>query len=263
MTALHTNKYFKHSKLVLVIGFFFSFPSISEDNNNTHWTLDMGVGSIISPEYMGSSSYKARVIPYIDIRYGERFFLNVPQGVGGYLVKYGNPGFGYEFGGSIAPNFQNRDAEDFPGLPDISMAVEARLFGSFKLYGFSLNAIAAKDIASGHEGAYLDLNLGFGLRLDEDIFNVSIGTRLADQSYMNSFYQIRPENTQASGLMAYTPDSNLEKYTASLFYLKKLSDKWRLSLIANANFLQKGAKLSPIVDKNNSFTVISALTYRF
>lgn len=227
------------------------------------WQVDVGIGSIISPEYLGASDYRVMPIPYIDVRYGENLFLNVPKGLGGYVVNSQYGDISVKLGAAIAPNFFNRDAEDFPGLSEVKMAAEARGYGEFKYGNFSLDVTVAQDVGTGHDGAYSDISLGYGKRLGDGFFKVSGSVRLADKTYMNSFYTVTAADSITSGLNPYRADSGLERFSLSALYAYEFNDRWRMTVITNADFLQNKAKASPIVEKSNSVTVISALTYRF
>ena len=81
------------------------------------WQTQLGIGTIVNPEYVGSDEYQIIPIPYFDFRYlderGTKFFANVPQGVGGYFYRQRDRQRGrrLDLGLSLAPGFNVRGDE--------------------------------------------------------------------------------------------------------------------------------------------------------
>lgn len=227
------------------------------------WQVDVGIGSLITPEYMGASSYRFMPIPYIDVKYKDILFMNVPKGIGGYIIDTGDRDFSLKIGGAVAPNFMNRDAEDFVGLPEIGLEFEARSYVEMKMGDFSLDFTLAKGLGNGHGGFYGDISVGWSQRVGDSFLKLSASTRIAANDYMRSFYSVRPVDTIPSGLSAYRADGGIESASVSALYAYKISEKWRASVILSGNHLLGNAADSPIVENRTSVTAISALTYRF
>lgn len=239
--------------------------SAGRPSANKGWQVDLGVGSIVGPEFLGTRDYRILPIPFIDVRYGDRFFLNVPQGLGGYAVNTGRgPGWNYKLGGAIAPGFTGRNADDIAGLEEINIAVEARAYGEISYNNWTLSLTAAQDLGTGHEGFYGDVDLAYGTRVGRKGFaRFSGGVRFADQVYVNSFYAITPEQALASGLPEYALDGGLESVAASALYSYRIAPRWSATVIANLRVAVDATRDSPITDVDQAATIITAITYRF
>lgn len=229
----------------------------------TGWQVNVGIGSIVSPEYMGAKDYRVMVIPYIDVRYGENLFLNVPKGLGGYYYSKQSRDFSLKLGAGVAPNFMNRDEEDFPGLPEIGMAVEARGYAEMRVGSILLDLTLAQDLGTGHDGAYADMGISYGKRLGSGFLKVGGSLRFASKDYMRSFYTVNAQNSLDTGLDRFRASSGLESFSLNALYAYRINEKWRATVVGSANFLAGDAKNSSLVEQSTSMTVISAITYRF
>lgn len=228
------------------------------------WQVDVGVGVIAGPEFLGNESYRVLPIPFIDIRYGENLFFNVPQGLGGYVVNTRSGKFGFKLGAALAPNFSGRSAGDIPGLDTINPAIEGRGYAEFSYGAWSLNLTAAQDVGTGHEGFYSDLELGYSKRIGQRGFGrLSGSVRYADDVYLDSFYRITNADSRATGLDRFNPSSGFESYAVQALYAHAFNRRWRATIIGQARFAVDDARRSPITDTNTAVSFITALTYRF
>lgn len=228
------------------------------------WQIDVGAAAIVGPQFLGTKDYRILPVPYIDIQYKDRFFLNVPQGLGAYVVNTRSGKWGYKLSGAIAPGFNGRDRTDIPGLPQIDIAIEARAVGEISYGKWSANLTLAQDLGTGHEGFYADLSTGYGDRVGQRGFaRLSGSLRFADDQYMRSFYGVSAAESVASGLAAYDAGSGLESAGVQLLYAYQLSRRWRASIISEVRFTAGDARNSPITGEDVALNTITAITYRF
>ena len=210
------------------------------------WQRELGLGAIVNPERPGSDRYQFRPIPLLDFRYlderGVRHFANVPQGLGTYLYRRQS-----KLGVALAPGFGTRD--DAPGLEEIGIATEARLFWEQDRGPWRLSATAAADLGTGHEGAYLDLGLARRGRLGpRGFWSLGPSLRLVDAAYARAQYGISPGEAASSGLPAFDAGSGLEQVAMSAVLRKPLAGKWSWTAVARVAFLTGDRANSPLVD---------------
>lgn len=210
------------------------------------WLKEFGLGAIVNPERPGSDRYQFRPIPIFDFRYlderGVRHFANVPQGLGTYLYRGQS-----KLGVALAPGFGTRD--DAPGLKEIGIATEARLFWERDQGPWRLSATAAADLGTGHEGAYLDLGLARRGRLGpRGFWSLGPSLRLVDAAYARAQYGIRPEEAGPSGFAAFDAGSGLEQVAMSAVLRKPLAGKWSWTTVTRVAYLTGDRADSPLVD---------------
>lgn len=228
------------------------------------WQVDVGAAAIVGPQYLGTRDYRILPVPYIDIQYDNRFFLNVPQGLGAYIVNKRDGKWAYKLSAAIAPGFNGRDAADIPGLPKINISVEARTVGEISYGKWSGSITLAQDLGTGHEGFYADATLGYGDRIGQRGFGrLGASARFADRQYMRSFYGISSAESLASGLTEFDAGSGLESVAAQALYAYQITKRWRAAVITEARFAAGDAGSSPITEEDTALNVITAITYRF
>jgi outer membrane protein len=235
------------------------------------WRSQWGLGVIANPKFVGSKDYNVRPIPYFDFRYldqkGTKYFANVPQGLGGFFYRKrdAKKGSFVNIGASIAPGFNVRD-DSIVGLKEIGLSVEARVILEAGGRGWVAAAVIAQDIASGHEGAYLDLSLNRKGRLGKGSGFYAFGPalRLGDNTYKESFFSINAAESAASGLPEYDADAGVERLgLQGLISLPMGKSKWRFTSLLRVSSLIDNAADSPIVVDDIQYFFLTAFTRPF
>ncbi|MEO1420672.1 MAG: MipA/OmpV family protein [Pseudomonadota bacterium] len=235
----------------------------------TGLSYELGVGTIANPAFQGASSYDTTVVPYFDVRYsdaqGLKYFGNVPQGFGGY-IKRDRDGRGSQndWFVSLAPGFANRDSDELVGIDEFGPSAELRLGWEFARGSWALGATVAQAVATGHEGAYLDLNASWRKRLGQrGFFSFGPRIRIADRQYMNAFYGITPRESVTSGLGVFEAGAGVESVGVQGILSVPLGERWRLTTVAALTRLQQDAADSTLTREPNQGFFLTALTRRF
>lgn len=235
------------------------------------WRNQFGLGLIANPKFVGSGDYNQRLIPYFDFRYfdekGTKFFVNVPQGVGGYLYRGRSPESGrfLNIGASLAPGFNIRD-DSIEGLDEVGLSTEARFILEAGGRRWAASLTAAQDVGSGHEGAYIDLSVAYRGRVGQagGFYAVGPVLRLGDSTYKDALFGVTPEAAVATGLPNYRADSGVERAgVQGLLSLPIRSSAWRFTTVFRASQLLDNAADSPIVVDETQFFFIAAVTRSF
>lgn len=235
------------------------------------WANQWGIGVIANPEFVGSDDYNVLPIPYLDFRYrdelGDRFFANIPQGIGGYAFRWrgAERSTFLNIGGAVARGFNVRD-DTIEGLKEIDAPTEARIYLEAGLGSWVASATVAQDIGSGHEGAYLDLSLNLRGRIGEGGGFYAVGPvlRVGDEQYKESFFSVSPEESEASGLPEYAAGAGVERVgLQGLLSLPVGQSKWRWTALMRVSQLVDDAADSPIVNNETQLFFLTAFTRSF
>lgn len=235
------------------------------------WRNQYGLGVIVNPKFVGSDDYNQRIIPYLDFRYfdeqGTRFFVNVPQGIGGYFYRgrAADSGRFMNIGAAIAPGFNVRD-NSIDGLDEIGVSTEGRLLIEAGNRQWAASATFAQDFGSGHEGAYLDLSLARRGQLGARSGFYAVGPvlRVGDSSYKDALFGVSAAASVATGLPAYKADAGVERVgLQGLISLPISKSPWRFTAVFRASQLLDNAADSPIVQDDTQYFAIVAMTRSF
>jgi len=235
------------------------------------WRNQWGLGVIANPATVGSDNYNITPVPYLDFRYfddkGTKYFANIPQGIGGYFYRSRDRESGRFFsaGMGIAPGFNVRD-DSIPGLKDVGVAAETRLYLELGNRRWTASATVAQDVGSGHEGAYVDLSAAYRGRLEKlkGFYAVGPVVRFGDDTYKQSLFGISAEESAASGLSEFTADANFERVGLQGLLSLPLGDsKWRVTGILRASQLTGDAADSPLVNEKTQLFFLTAITRPF
>jgi outer membrane protein len=234
------------------------------------WRTELGVGLIVNPENVGGDDYNITPIPYFDFRFfderGTKYFANVPQGIGGYFYRRRDPDGGFfNLGAGIAPGFNVRD-DSIPGIEEIGVSVEARVYLEAGARKWSAGATLAQDVGSGHEGAYLDLSLSRrgSIGRPGGFYAVGPVLRIGDDTYKSAFFNVGAQQPPNPDFPAYTADAGVERVgLQGLMSVPVGASKWRWTSIVRASQLIGDAADSPIVTEETQLFFLTSFTRSF
>jgi len=122
---------------------------------------------------------------------------------------------------------------------------------------------ARQDIGSGHEGALIDLSGGTTLPFGKPLVFVTLGTTLASDDYMESFFGVDKKQSADSGYKKYKAKAGIKDVNISISAGYPITNRWRLGGKAEYKRLLGDAADSPIVDDKNQFLAGFGLYYHF
>ena len=187
------------------------------------WKFSVGPGVIYAPSYLGDDEYRVRVVPGVSIKYGDRFFASVQEGVGynivnsngwlaGPIVKYN---FGRDEDGSSTFAISGDDTNDLIGLGDVDGTVEFGGFAKYTRKSWTSSVELRQGIGS-HEGIIGELGVSYRgqLKLGRMPAIFSIGPKLvfASDNYNSAFFDVNADQSTRSGLAVYDAKGGLVSY---------------------------------------------------
>lgn len=223
------------------------------------WSLSIGLGGGVSPDYEGSNDYGFGFGPNISATWRNTIFYR-GKSLGVNIIRQKNLKAGL-----IAARAAKRKEDDndkLEGLGDVDGGIEVGGFVSYKNNSWRYMAEGRQEVDSGHEGALLELSVGKNLPLATPLVFVEIGTTLASDDYMESFFGVDSQQSANSGLKKYNAGAGIKDVNLSISAGYPLTDRWRVAVMVEYKRLLGDAADSPIVDDKNQFVAGLGLTYR-
>ncbi len=232
------------------------------------WSVGLGAGAIVSPDFRGSSSTRVRPIPALTIRHGRDFALSGLEA--SYTPLRSGP---WTAGAQARFRFGQRESDNsvaLRGLGGVSPSVE---LGGFVGYGrgpVTLKASVAQDVASGHGGQVAALAAAYTVALrrtsaEPVLFSAGPSVTWASGKFNRSYYGVDAGQSVRSGLAPYRPGSGLESVGLSASLIAPLSRRVTFVAIAGYDRLAGKAADSPRVRERGARdqpTIGAFLTYR-
>ena len=247
------------------------------------WKVTIGGGALYGPEYPGADSYDFQPVPFVDIAWRDRIFLNSQRGLGVYAVKReydddaaedgsASPSWsggwlgGLSVGVSVKPS-DSRDEDDdsrLDGLGDIDLSAEVGLFASVELGPVEFEAEIYHDPGSGHEGTRGTIGAAYGTRFGERLM-IEAGPFLqfGDGQYLESFFGVTAAQAGRSALPRYDAGSGLYGAGFEVMAHYQVSESWGVLGFIEYSRLVGDAADSPIVQNEDAIEVGAFVTYSF
>jgi outer membrane protein len=222
-------------------GFDYIWP---DDIEVEDFSVRLGVGIGVTPDYTGSDDYRYRIVPLIDIRYkdhwafqGSKFRYNLIR-EGGF---YAGPLMNYLFG---------RDSKRNPalaGLEDISDTVQVGAFVEYRRASLVANADFRKALGAG-QGMAAQVTVAHGLYHTEKFaLGAAMRAMWGSEKNVQTNFGITAAQSLASGHPVFDAAGGLSSVGVSLLGRYQLSERWRLESLIAVFRLFGDANDSPLV----------------
>lgn len=241
------------------------------------WTLALGGGALLSPNYLGDDAYSLSVVPYIRVTKGDRFTASVQEGLKYVAVKRDNfragPRVSIEFGrqedgGSTFRVAGNR-TNDLLGLGDIDPSLSLGGFAELDIGKLTASANFEQAV-TGHKGLTGGIAVNYKdiIRRKGPPIIYSLGPKLnfGDDKYQSAYFGINAPQSIASGLTEFEASGGIISYGASMTVIFPITDNVATTFIGSYTRLSGDAARSPLVkdrgSKNQGFVGL-VTTYSF
>ncbi|WBU40872.1 MULTISPECIES: MipA/OmpV family protein [Marinobacter] len=230
---------------------------------SSDWDGSIGVGAFYAPDYLGSDDYETRALPNLNLRYGDRFFLNIRDGLGLNVINREDWRLS-AFIGYIAGRDNEGDLRELDKV-DSGAAVGLRL--TLMDGAFSYNVSIKTPVTGDVEGYQISLRSAWRAPLAENIFlSLGPGLTYSSERWTEERFGISDAESARSGLDAYDADKGYLRLRFGGALTYSLSTDWSLTGLAGLIYLTGEAKDSPIVkdigDEVQGFGGVS-VNYRF
>lgn len=222
-------------------------PAIAETETQGDWTVALGGGVGLAPEYVGDDDYETLFVPYVDIRWKDTLFLSTRKGLGAQIEVAD----GLKAGAALTylRGREQDDSADLIGLREIDDSVGGQLFLEYAYGPIVADVSVTRDLGDGTDGTKAEAGLGFrALLLDGRLRALLRGSlSWADDEQNGAYFSVSAAEALASGLPVYTAGGGLRDIGLSANALYSLSDTWSLGAIASVAWLQEDAADSSLV----------------
>lgn len=213
-------------------------------------TARVGVGTGLTPDYIGSDNYRLRVLPVVDIRYKERWRLN------GSLLTYAaykdgaleaGPLLSLAFG---RPASRNRILR---GIRDIETVFEVGGFVRYQTRA-GLVSLDYRKALSDDLGSSVRLTAGHGIYQSGNFVAIfGARARWLSRQAMQRNFGITEWDSQTSefGLPAFATSSGVSEISANVIGAYRLNERVRLLSLLSVGHLLGDAADSPLVRGGN------------
>lgn len=232
---------------------------------NSGWQLTVGPGVIFAPSYLGDDEYRVRIVPNFSIKYEDRFFASVREGVGYNVINSNSwisgPVAKYDFGrdddGSSMFAVSGDDTNDLLGLGDVDGTIELGGFIKYSRNSWS-GSLELRQGIGGHEGLIGEVGVSYRgrLKMGGTPAMFSIGPKLvfASDNYNSAFFDVNTAQSARSGLAVYGSEGGLVSYGLQGSFIVPISNSVRLVTFGAINQLGSEISDSSLVSTRGSDT---------
>lgn len=171
------------------------------------WQITVGAAAVATPLFLGDDELGLSLVPDLRVRYGERFFASIPEGIGfnalltpslkaGPLVKLR---FGREQDDGDSSFLVSGKTADLKGMGDIDPALEWGGFLEYRLHMWRTR-LELRQGTGGHEGLVADLNFSLSDRAGPVRYVIGPRLTLASDDFVQTYFGITPAQSLGSGL---------------------------------------------------------------
>lgn len=234
--------------------------------NMPTWRIRLGPTVSFQPRYPGADGYHAVVGPSIDIRYRDRFFLSMGEGLGMNVLTGPN----WRLGVSAAYDLGRRAADDLDhlsGMGNINPAPSLRLFGQYaisKTFPLVISADVRRNFG-GDNGWTGDLGAYMPMPGSSEQFSWFAGPTMtiADSRYMNSWFGVNAGQSARSGYRRYNASAGIRSVGFGVSANWTVKERWIVSADAAFQQLVGSAAHSPITQTRASGSFDLSLIHEF
>lgn len=227
------------------------------------WTIAIGGGALLSPNYLGDDAYSLAAVPYIRVTNGERFVASIQEGVKYSIINgkrfRAGPRASVEFGrqedGGGAFRIAGERTSDLVGLGDIDTSLSIGGFAELDFGNFTASANLGKAV-TGHKGLSGEITVNYNGRIRREgppiIYTFGPRINFADDKYQNRLFGINPTQSNASGLTEFQASGGVVSYGAAMTVIVPITDNVATTLIGSYTRLTGDAARSPLVRERGS-----------
>lgn len=213
-------------------------------------TLRAGIGTGLIPDYIGSDTYGLRVVPLLEVRYGER--LRIDGGLLTYAaIKNGN----FEAGPLLNLAFGRDESRNrvLRGIRDIDTVFETGAFVRYRTRA-GIASLEFRQALGDNLGQSIRLTAGHGIYQNGNFTAIAaVRARWLSDRGMQRNFGVTPEDsaTSEAGLPAFAASSGVSDVNLNLVGAYRISERTRFLGLVSAGHLFGDAADSPLVTGSN------------
>ena len=233
--------------------------------------VTVGAGVAWTPRYPGAEDYRLRAIPVIGLSYGRFFAGGDPDGggaegpaLGVSLYRDSSWSFSVALAIGLGEARRESDHPDLAGTGDIDRATRLVAAGRYRWRWLDVALRVAPDVSGRDQGtlAFLDLTARYRAT-DRLTLSAGPGITWADDSYLQTFFGVTPEQAANSRLPVYEARGGVHMVRVGLGAVYRIDPQWTLGARLGTGRLTGDAERSPITRDRDQRLAAAFASYRF
>lgn len=233
-------------------------PNVEREGD---WHGSAGLGAVVSPEYMGASSYQVLPMPTIDVTYKKMLFISGTRGIGLQYRTANNIIVGTRFLYTEGRNNTGKISQ----MNNLAGSFDGGIFMNY-LYGplFITSDLVAAISQQGHSGSYAAVGVAYKFQPAPAWELIPrAGTTFGSSQYMNAYFGVSSSEAVATGFSTYDPGAGFRDISLGLIANYLGMRHWRLYVSGGVNFLLKDANRSDVVSSSDQYRAMTGFAYLF
>ncbi|WP_262692823.1 MipA/OmpV family protein [Kordiimonas aestuarii] len=216
-----------------------------DDLKRRGWRIRLGAALGTVPDYVGAQEHRLKLLPVVDIRYGERWHLNFNS------LSYSALSSGaWQFGPMVKYKAGRKESRSavLQGLGDIDPSLQLGAFLKYRTDRMLFRA-EYRHALKEEQGDSIRLTLGHALfKAGDFVLAGALRGKWMSNSAMQTHFGITPEQAAASerGLPAYAAQRGVSEVSADIFGRYELAEGYRLVGLVSYTRLLGNAADSPL-----------------
>lgn len=223
----------------------------------------LGAVALSVPKYHGSDERRYALYPMFDVQWKSGAFFSSVNGLGYNFSK--NAAMQYGLRMSLEAARDESRSSKLRGLGDVNTAIEPGAFFNFSLsQQYTLLSSVRYGSGVDHNGVQVSVGGRISTAINpQHRLSASLRANWANNSYMQSYYGVTPQQSQASGYATFTPNAGISDIKLGASWHWTIDTNWSLTTGTSYSRLSGDAAKSPFVIDKNAVSVFSAASYRF
>jgi outer membrane scaffolding protein for murein synthesis (MipA/OmpV family) len=226
------------------------------------WSITLGAGAAVMPAYEGSNQMRASPAPDVDIRYKDLAYISLGEGIGYNVLR----GTNYRAGVGLTYDIgrEHNAATRLEGTKNIDPAPVVKGFVQYMFVPVVLS-IDVKQALTSYQGLTADFGLYMPVVGNKKV-EIFVGPEitLADSRYMQAYFGVNPQNTDAqSHFRNYSASGGLKDARLGASGMYHFDDHWFADLTVGGERLLGSAAGSPIVQDKWGWSAAGTINYTF
>jgi len=211
--------------------------------------ITVGAGIAVVPDYEGSDDYEAAPLLHFRMAWANGRYLDFTGNrVKFNVMKTGDLSLGPELR-VRAKRDDDVEEDAVAEMEEVDRAVELGGFVSYNLgSNFEVGAKLLQDVADGHDGYLLGLNVGYKIYREKMVVVLTASTTYASNDYMNTYFSVNGNNVGNSSLDYYDADEGFKDVGLTCAIVYQFNERWGATGILGYTRLIGDAADSPVVD---------------
>lgn len=211
--------------------------------------ITVGAGIAVVPDYEGSDDYEAAPLLHFRMAWANGRYLDFTGNrVKFNVMKDSNLSLGPELR-VRAKRDDDVEEDAVAEMEEVDRAVELGGFVSYNLgSNFEVGAKLLQDVADGHDGYLLGLNVGYKIYREKMVVVLTASTTYASNDYMNTYFSVNGNNVGNSSLDYYDADEGFKDVGLTCAIVYQFNERWGATGILGYTRLIGDAADSPVVD---------------